>query len=1093
MDVLAKMKYHIPLANYFVGKPLYLDEPTRKKPNTRKLVEQPWQQTKGEMWDEVTNTLCNLDFIQAKAVAKMTYELVSDFNAALEVIPDNAENIRKEKARQARMDKYTRDLIACAEGKISRFELKVPDSITPWTKDQTEAEIERIKTNPTRADILKEFSNFIGHENIILQNYANEIEHLAIQQAWNYANDGPVGKAAGNYSAEIYKFMFLRCHLTRPSWNPLKLIIRVIDGNSPIAMTSNGQKAIIGGKVKNTCILLNLKTGQIVHVLYGHTKQINKVSITPDGKFAITGSDDNTSIFWDLETGQPIHVLCGHSKRVNDVSILPNGKFALSGSDDKTCIFWDLETGRPIQTLKGHSSEVNAVAITPDSKIAITGSNDRTCILWDVKTGQSIEILQKHLAEVQSISLTPDGIQSLSCSSDNIGILWNLQTGKSYEVYRGGDRLSDFHGKVAFRITGNLSIISPDGCFAFFLKRENKLTSVIFKDKDLTMLNLKFQQDIQILQGHTGNVDDIAIAPDCDNAISSSSEIIMWNLKNGYNLNNQDEHKDSITSIAILPNGENAVSSSKDGTIALWDLNAGKIIRKINLHVGYANSVACTPDGNRLFIGGSMECYIWNLYSNKVQTLNEGHSNPFIIWAVAVTPDGKFAISVSADRTGILWNLKTGQKIIDLKRHYSDVETVAISPDGKYAITGSNDKTCIIWNLKTHRIERIFKKHQARVNSVSINPNGKFAISKSIDDNCILWNIRNGLQIKTFKEVKTVFVSPDGNHAISGFQDKTCILWNLNNGKQLAKFILKSPLTSAQYFPNGIIVGCGSGEILILNLDRNLLNQDIRIVTIRYIWDFELHLNQPLSADCPLCGYRFAPPASVLATIKEITNKAGLRPEQSPCLELPKEVWEEPGLLGNCPNCREALKFNPFIAKKSDDDFIDNQDEVEDGSIIDDSPNPLQNIISLIEKQKYREALIELKDYPYPNDFVQNTMGYCYLKVGSNEKALEYFRKNVQNESVGWKKNAPLLYKRNFIVTLLLLNREAAYKTAIQALDISEILDEGMQQIIKCYTTWKEIQKEERNKLSFFKKVFGNDKQTETPIKFDFPVGELDI
>ena len=68
------------------------------------------------------------------------------------------------------------------------------------------------------------------------------------------------------------------------------------------------------------------------------------------------------------------------------------------------------------------------------------------------------------------------------------------------------------------------------------------------------------------------------------------------------------------------------------------------------------------------------------------------------------------------------------------------------------------------------------------------------------------------------------------------------------------------------------------------------------------------------SADCPLCGHRFAPPASVLDTIEKITKKAGLKPEQSPCLELPDEVWEEPGLLGNCPKCREKLKFNPFIA-----------------------------------------------------------------------------------------------------------------------------------------------------------------------------------
>jgi hypothetical protein len=46
-----------------------------------------------------------------------------------------------------------------------------------------------------------------------------------------------------------------------------------------------------------------------------------------------------------------------------------------------------------------------------------------------------------------------------------------------------------------------------------------------------------------------------------------------------------------------------------------------------------------------------------------------------------------------------------------------------------------------------------------------------------------------------------------------------------------------------------------------------------------------------------------------------------LRPEQSPCLELPEEAWEEPGLLSYCPKCSGELKFNPFMAGN-----IDSQD-----------------------------------------------------------------------------------------------------------------------------------------------------------------------
>jgi hypothetical protein len=93
-------KYHTNLANYFNTQTLFFDADNQKQPNIRKCMEQPWQQTKADLWDDVTNTLCNLDFIQAKSVAKQTYDLVEDFNRVLEVIPITRKTFkRNEKGR----------------------------------------------------------------------------------------------------------------------------------------------------------------------------------------------------------------------------------------------------------------------------------------------------------------------------------------------------------------------------------------------------------------------------------------------------------------------------------------------------------------------------------------------------------------------------------------------------------------------------------------------------------------------------------------------------------------------------------------------------------------------------------------------------------------------------------------------------------------------------------------------------------------------------------------------------------------------------------------------------------------------------------
>jgi hypothetical protein len=116
-----------------------------------------------EKWNEVLDLIGDLNFIQEKAAAKLIYHLVEDFNLALQNISDNAENIRIESERHARMGKYTSDLIAYAKEEITRFEFAVPESITPWTQEKMDTEIEQIKINPTRLDKLKDFIKFLRH------------------------------------------------------------------------------------------------------------------------------------------------------------------------------------------------------------------------------------------------------------------------------------------------------------------------------------------------------------------------------------------------------------------------------------------------------------------------------------------------------------------------------------------------------------------------------------------------------------------------------------------------------------------------------------------------------------------------------------------------------------------------------------------------------------------------------------------------------------------------------------------------------------------------------------------------------------------
>jgi WD40 repeat protein len=63
-----------------------------------------------------------------------------------------------------------------------------------------------------------------------------------------------------------------------------------------------------------------------------------------------------------------------------------------------------------------------------------------------------------------------------------------------------------------------------------------------------------------------------------------------------------------------------------------------------------------------------------------------------------VSPDGKFVVTASADKTARLWNAATGQAIGDPAKHDDDVLSAEFSPDGRRIVTISWD-TVRIWDV----------------------------------------------------------------------------------------------------------------------------------------------------------------------------------------------------------------------------------------------------------------------------------------------------------------------------------------------------------------------------------------------------------
>ncbi|MGY0063335.1 NB-ARC domain-containing protein [Streptomyces sp. LZ34] len=200
-------------------------------------------------------------------------------------------------------------------------------------------------------------------------------------------------------------------------------------------------------------------------------------------------------------------------------------------------------------------------------------------------------------------------------------------------------------------------------------------------------------------------------------------------------------------------------------------------------------SVAISPDGTWLATGSANgEVRLWDRASGRCTTTLTGHTRR--VNAVVISPDGTWlATGSSWDETVRLWDRASGRCTTTLTGHTRGVNAVMISPDGNWLATlaiASGDPVRL-WDRASGRCTTTLTGHAEFVTGVAISPDGTWLATSSWDETVRLWDRASGRCTTTLtghtRGVTAVAISPDGTWLATTSGDRTVRLWDRASGR----------------------------------------------------------------------------------------------------------------------------------------------------------------------------------------------------------------------------------------------------------------------------------------------------------------------